>query len=93
MSTGHGFRSDFLREITREAVKQGFTLDTTGRHPALICPVCGHSEIITGSGQQRFHESRNKAARLRRHGLVWKGRGGQHAEVQGTDQRPDQDRV
>lgn len=73
-----GIRSDFLRAITREAIKQGFRLDWTGRHPALICPVCKHPEIITGSGKQTFHESRSKATRLRRHGLLWQGRGGEH---------------
>jgi hypothetical protein len=73
-----GIRSDFLREIVKAAIKQGFRMDWGGNHPALICPVCGHREVITMTGKQTFHESRNKATRLRRHGLMWKGRGGQH---------------
>lgn len=85
MSGVASIRSDFLRSIVKAAIEQGFTLEWGGKHPALICPVCGHPEIITTTGKQAFHESRNKACRLRRHGLLWKGRGGQHVAVHGTD--------
>lgn len=78
-------RSDFLRALVHEAVDQGFTYDPDGRHPALVCPVCGHRESITLTGKQKFHESRNKACRLMRHGLSWQGRGGKHAAVHGAN--------
>lgn len=78
MSGIAGIRSDFLREIAKAAITQDFTLEWGGKHPVLICPVCGHRETITASGKQSHHESRNKASRLRRHGLMWKGRGGTH---------------
>lgn len=71
-------RSDRLRQIVSAAVDQGFTVEHGTRHPALICPVCGHHEIITTSGRQLHHEIRNKISRLRRHGLVFEGRGGEH---------------
>lgn len=80
MSRPSGIRSDFLREIVKTATQQGFELEKGGKHPALVCPVCGHREVITATGKQNFHESRSKASRLRRHGLVWQGRGGKHVE-------------
>ncbi len=79
MARTGSFRSDFLRDLVKAAVRQGFGVDRSGNHPSLVCPVCGHREVITSTGKQAFHESRNKATRLRRHGLIWKGRGGQHA--------------
>lgn len=84
MSPGRGFRSDFLRDLVKAAVSQKFEFDNGGRHPALVCPVCGHREVITKTGRQTFHESRNKAARLRRHGLLWEGRGGEHVAEKAT---------
>jgi hypothetical protein len=77
-------RSDLLRAVVAEAVKQSFELDWSGNHPALICPVCKHREVITATGKQSFHESRNKVCRLRRHGLMWKGRGGEHVAKEAT---------
>lgn len=74
-----GIRSDFLRSVIKAAVAQDFTVDPGGRHPALVCPVCGHHETITTSGQMRHHEAKDKISRLRKHGLVWKGQGGIHA--------------
>ena len=74
-----GIRSDFLRAVVKAAVSQDFTIDHGGKHPALVCPVCGHHETITTTGQQRHHEAKSKITRLRKHGLVWKGQGGQHA--------------
>jgi hypothetical protein len=85
MSGIAGIRSDFLREIVKEAVAQKFAFEWGGKHPVLVCPVCGHRETITASGKQTFHESRNKVCRLRRHGLLWKGIGGKHVAVHGTD--------
>lgn len=77
-----GIRSDYLRALAREAVRQGWSIEWGKRHPELVCPVCGHRETITCTGKQQLHESRNKATRLRRHGLLWKGRGGVHVPVQ-----------
>lgn len=74
-----GIRSDLLRAVVKAAVKQKFTLDWEGNHPALICPTCGHREVITATGKQAHHESRNKICRLRHHGFTWKGIGGEHA--------------
>lgn len=74
------FRSDYLRRMVREALDQeAFEWDWRGRHPALVCVVCGHREIITLSGRQQQPEIKKKACRLRRHGLEWEGRGGVHA--------------
>jgi hypothetical protein len=78
VSSSAYIRSDFLRDLVKTAVKQDFLFDPGGKHPVLVCPVCGHRETITATGKQKFHESRNKAARLRRHGLIWQGRGGKH---------------
>lgn len=72
-------RSDVLRQVIRAAVAQGFVNDETSRHPALVCPVCGHREIYTQSGRQVNHEIRGKISRLRKHGLMFKGLGGKHA--------------
>lgn len=74
-----GIRSDFLRQVVKAAQEQNFTVDYGGKHPALVCPVCGHPEVITTTGKQRHHEARNKICRLRKHGLIWKGIGGTHA--------------
>lgn len=72
------FRSPDLRDLVRAAVDQDFELDDQGRHPKLICPVCGHPEIITTSGRMVGHEFQHKVTRLRRHGLFYRGRGGSH---------------
>jgi hypothetical protein len=75
-------RSDFLRELTKAALAQGFVLDPGGKHLALICPVCSHREVITKSGRQTHHEAKSKVSRLRHHGLIWKGTGGRHDEIE-----------
>jgi predicted RNA-binding Zn-ribbon protein involved in translation (DUF1610 family) len=75
----NGFRSADLRQVVRAAVDQDWELVNGGKHPALVCPVCGHQEIVTKSGCQRQHEFKSKIGRLRKHGFVWKGQGGNHS--------------
>lgn len=71
-------RSDRLRKVIKAAVSQGFVPESGGSHPALVCPVCGHREIYTASGKQHEHEIKKKIVRLRKHGLIFEGRGGDH---------------
>lgn len=72
------FRSDLLREVVRTALDDGWELVRGSTHPKLVCPVCGHAEIVTQSGRQCRHEIRNKVSRLRKHGLTWRGQPGAH---------------
>jgi len=71
-------RSDKLRKLIMTAVRQGWRSDLCGNHPSIVCPVCGHREIYTTSGRMHTHEIKKKIARLRRHGLIFDGRGGIH---------------
>jgi hypothetical protein len=75
------FRSDQLRAIYREAIEQRFTSGFHGsQHVFVECPQpeCEHREILTTTGRAYEHELKKKICRLRKHGFVWKGRGGQH---------------
>lgn len=67
-----------LRRLITAALKQGWGHRTGGAHPMVICPVCGHEEIYTPSGRQHEHEIKKKIARLRKHGMIFDGRGGIH---------------
>jgi hypothetical protein len=78
MARVRGIRSDKLRRLISAALSQGWQHDIGGSHPRVVCPVCGHREVYTASGRQHEHEIKKKIARLRRHGVLFDGRGGQH---------------
>jgi hypothetical protein len=67
-----------LRRLITAAVRQGWQSSTGGKHPMVICPVCKHEEIYTKSGRQHEHEIKKKIARMRKHGVIFDGRGGIH---------------
>lgn len=77
---GNGFTSDQLAALFREARRQGFIelpLSKNG-HAYLRCRRCPvrFSFTTTGNGSGRVFQ--NQVADLRRHGLLWQGRGGTH---------------
>jgi hypothetical protein len=78
--SSYGFRSDLLRRLVDAAEEQKvFELDRSrGKHPALVCLTCGYREIVSNTARLMDHEGKNKIGRLRRHGLLWQGRGGTH---------------
>jgi hypothetical protein len=63
-----------LKEITREAERQGWRVGATKKgHPQFFAP--DGENIVTGSGTPSDHRSiDNLVARLRRYGFKWKGR-------------------
>lgn len=63
-----------LKEITREAERQGWRVGETKKgHPQFFAP--DGENIVTGSGTPSDHRSiDNLVARLRRYGFKWKGR-------------------
>jgi hypothetical protein len=71
-------RSDVLRRLIDCALKQGWQHKIGGAHPMIVCPICGHREIYTMTGKQHEHEIKKKIARLRKHGVLFNGRGGIH---------------
>ncbi|MFF2941231.1 hypothetical protein ACFVSQ_15460 [Streptomyces niveus] len=75
-----GIRDGRLREMARAATKQDFELGlTANRHAYLRCPTC--STRITFSKTASGGSSRvslNILTRLRKHGLAYEGRGGEH---------------
>lgn len=68
-------RSDRLRKLITAAVDQNWGHEIGGKHPVIICPTCGHREIYTATGRQHVHEIKKKISRLRRHGVIFEGRG------------------
>jgi hypothetical protein len=78
--TAYRFRSDILRDIFKEGVRQGFAPShrSGATHAYLRCPVCGYQETFTMTGRMYQRELHNKLTSLRRHGFRWAGRGGVH---------------
>ena len=77
------FRSKTLGEVYKEAIRQGFIpLEQNGEgHLRLRCPArgCGYTHTLSGSMTDAHKQKAlNTIAVMRRHGFVWKGRGGQH---------------
>lgn len=77
------FRSKTLKEVYREAIRQGFTpLEQNGEgHFCLRCPAkgCGYTHTFSGSMTDTHRQKAlNAIAVMRRHGFIWKGRGGEH---------------
>lgn len=70
------FRSGMLRDLCREAVRQGFGQIKTGAgHLGIICKSCG--EMIVFSGTQKDttgFKYLNQETRLRKHGLTVPGK-------------------
>lgn len=81
MARPKGIRSDRLRKLIAAAIDQGWQHETGGKHPMVICPVCGHEEIYTASGRQFHHEIKSKISRLRWHGLIFDGIKKEHPPV------------
>lgn len=83
------FRSDILRDVFQEGVRQGFRPSHRrgASHSYLECPVCGYREAFSVTGRMRQHELHNKLTALRRHGFRWQGRGGEHT-AQAPDRQP-----
>jgi hypothetical protein len=77
-----GFRSDQARELYEEAVRQKWRLLPMkgSGHLYLGCPRqgCFFRMAFSLSGQYRPRELNNQITLMRRHGLTWRGRGGQH---------------
>lgn len=76
----NGIRNKRLLDLAKTAVAQKFELGATkNRHAYLQCPSC--SEHITFSKNISSSDRRaylNVRSRLRRHGLVHQGGGGEH---------------
>lgn len=75
-----GFTSDMLRQLYEEGVKQGWRPEDNRKsgHAYLYCPRCPYREAFSKSGRGFPPEIGRKVTAMRRHGLVWKGRGGEH---------------
>lgn len=75
-----GIRDSRLRELAKAATKQDFELGlTANRHAYLRCSTC--STRITFSKTAPASSSRaylSILTRLRKHGLTYEGRGGEH---------------
>lgn len=76
------FRSDQARDLYNEAVQQGWRPLSVGGsgHVYIGCPRwgCFFQVTFSGSGLYRPRELNNQICLMRRHGLTWRGRGGQH---------------
>jgi hypothetical protein len=63
-----------LKEVLREAEKQGWKVAYSGKgHPMLYAPD-GKNIVTTGGTPSDHRALANLVARLRRHGFIWKGR-------------------
>jgi hypothetical protein len=79
-----GFRSDQVAAVYDEALRQRWQIpdfQPGSGHMFLRCPKRGCSFLVAFSttGRYHHHELNNQVALMRRHGFVWRGRGGQHA--------------
>lgn len=76
------FRSDQARDLYNEAVKQGWRPLAIGGggHASVSCPRrgCAFQVVFSTSGKYWPRELNNQITLMRRHGLVWQGRGGAH---------------
>mgnify|MGYP001566569201 CR=1 FL=1 len=77
---GQGFRSDILRDLYNAALKQGWRPDESRKsgHFYAHCPQCPYREAFSRTGRGYNHEAHAKINSLRKHGFVWKGKGGEH---------------
>lgn len=87
-----GFSSDMLRNLYDAAVAQGWRPERQAKsgHAHVYCPTpgCHFRESFSLSGRGRPHEVAAKVNAMRKHGLIWKGRGGEHtAERLGPGER------
>ncbi|WP_405824371.1 hypothetical protein OG705_29565 [Streptomyces sp. NBC_00838] len=76
----NGIRDGRLRGLARTAAKQDFELGPTkNRHAYLRCPTCStritFSKTASGTSPRVYL---NILTRLRKHGLAYEGRGGEH---------------
>lgn len=74
------FRSGPLRDLFKEAVRQGFTQGFShgNGHAYLLCTQCGVRISFSRSATGNGCDTRNKLAALRRHGLTWNGQPAEH---------------
>lgn len=75
-----GIRNGRLRDLAKTAQKQHFELGQTRHdHLYLQCPTCAHpttfSKTVSDHDKHAYLEVLN---RLRKHGLTYNGRGGEH---------------
>jgi hypothetical protein len=78
-----GFTSDVLRDLYRAAIRQKWRAEYGKRgsgHAYVYCPQegCYFREAFSLSGRGWPHEIASKVGNMRKHGLMWKGRGGKH---------------
>lgn len=82
MGMKRGFTSDILRSIYKEATRQGWRPEygKGSNHAYVVCPhpECHYREAFSLSGRGLPKETGRKLSAMRRHGFVWKGRGGDH---------------
>lgn len=76
------FRSTDMRKLYKEAVAQGFRPIHGPRapHVYLLCPHpdCHYRQTLSTTDTGVVRNLKNYIADLRRHGLIWQGRGGKH---------------
>lgn len=78
-----GFRSDQAKVLYDEAIRQGWwPPKDKGKsgHFFLRCPArrCAFEVPFSTTGKYNPRELKNQIAIMRRHGMVWQGRGGEH---------------
>lgn len=78
------FKSKIFQRLYKEALRQGFTEhfpEGRNSHIVLVCPKrgCGAQvQLSTTLSDGAPFKQHNIITKMRRHGLLWEGRGGKH---------------